>query len=94
MSGFSFKSKPQKGETIMKRIAILLMAMGMSLGLAKRASATVLMQPQDDKMKGDSMAGGKTDHSDKSTKKKKSKKDKMSHYSTMSDQNKMDHPQQ
>ena len=32
-----------------KRIAILLMAMGMSMGLANRVTTIALAQPQDDK---------------------------------------------
>ena len=33
-----------------KRIAILVMAMGMSMGLANRLTTVALAQPQDDKM--------------------------------------------
>jgi len=36
-----------------KRIAILVMAMGMSLGLANRVTKVGLAQPQDDKMQSD-----------------------------------------
>ena len=36
-----------------KRIGILVMAMGMSLGLANRVTTIALAQPQDDKMQSD-----------------------------------------
>ncbi len=38
-----------------KRVAILVMAMGMSMGLAYRVTTIALAQPQDDKMKDDKM---------------------------------------
>jgi pentapeptide MXKDX repeat protein len=91
-----------KGVKIMtRRIAILVTAIGMSIGLASRVTTNALAQPQDekvrsdDKMKDDKMAGDKMEHNDKMAKKKKKsgKKDKMAH-DKMSDQDKMDHPQQ
>ena len=59
-----------------KRIAILVIAMGMSIGLANRVTTIALAQPQDDKMqsdgnmkddkmKDDKMAGGKMGKMDK-----------------------------
>jgi hypothetical protein len=99
------KSKPQKGASIMtKRMAILVMAMGMSMGLANRVTTIALAQSQDekmqsddkmkdDKMKDDKMAGDKTASKSKKPKSKASKDDKMSH-DKMSDQGKMDHPNQ
>ena len=96
-----------------KRIAILVLATGMGIGLASRVTTVALAQGQDDKMqsdskvqgddktqgdekmKSDSMAGEKMDHNGKTMKKRKesSKKDSMSH-DKVSDQDKMDHPQQ
>jgi pentapeptide MXKDX repeat protein len=68
-----------------KRIAILVMTMGMWLGLANRATTIALAQSQDDKMKDDKMAGDKMGSHDKMSKKtKKHKKEKMSN-------DKMDH---
>ena len=80
-----------------KRIAILVMAMGMSMGLVNTVATTALAQPQDDKMKSDDkmkddkmkddkMAGDKKGKHGK----KSGKKDKMSHDDKMSDQGKMD----
>ena len=68
-----------------KRIAVLVLAMGMCLGLATRVTNVSLAQPRDDKMqdqdkmKDNKMNDGKMDHKDKMGKKKekKHKKDKM-----------------
>jgi hypothetical protein len=96
------KSETQKGATRMtKRIAILVMAMGMSVGLANRVTTISLAQSQDekmqsdDKMKDDKMAGDKMagDKKEKA-KKKSSKKDAMSHDDKMSDQGKAEQPKQ
>jgi hypothetical protein len=85
-----------------KRIAILVMAMCMVMGLAKRVTAVTLAQSHDDKMQSDDkmkddgkMAGDQMAGHDKMAKKKKkaAKKDKMSD-GKMSDQDKVDHPQQ
>ena len=91
-----------------KRIAILVMAMGMSMGLANRLTTVALAQPQDEKMqsdekmKDDKMAGDKMagDTGDKKGKKKSNKidkmsqDDKMSHDDKMSDQGKTEQPKQ
>jgi pentapeptide MXKDX repeat protein len=102
------KSKPQKGATRMtKRIAILVMAMGMSMGLANRVTTIALAQSQDgkmqsddkmkdDKMAGDKMAGDKKGKTQKKSSKKDamSKDDKMSNDDKMSDQGKAEQPKQ
>ena len=70
-------------QSMTRRIAILVMAMGMSLGLAKRVTTIALARPQDDKMhsddkmKDDKMAGDKMAGDKMSKKSKKHKKDKM-----------------
>jgi hypothetical protein len=92
------KSKHRKESTSMnKRIAILVMAMGMCMGLVNRVTPIALAQPQDektqsdgkmkdDKMKDDKMAGDKMGKK----KSKKHKKDKMDKMDKMDDKGKMD----
>jgi pentapeptide MXKDX repeat protein len=80
-----------------KRIAILVMAMGMCLGLANRVTTIALAQPQDDKMandkmkddkmKDEKMAGDKMGQKkSKKQKKEKMSKDKMDHADKMGEQ--------
>ena len=75
-----------------KRIAILILGLSMTAGLAGSFSTTTLAQPQDDKMQsqaaGDKMSSDKMASQDKMAKKKKksAKKDKMSSGDKMSDQ--------
>lgn len=67
-----------------KRLAILVLAVGMCMGLATQVTTYSIAQPQDDKMQGQDkgkmddskMSGDKMDHKDKK-KSKKHKKDKM-----------------
>lgn len=84
-----------KGEIdVSKRIAILLLGLGMAAGVAGSFGTTTLAQPQDDKMQSqassDKMSSDKMATSDKSAKKKKksTKKDEMSSSDKMSDQSK------
>lgn len=80
-----------------KRIAILVLIVGMSLGLVSRVTTFSLALPQDDKMQdqgkmsGDKMEG-KGKASKKEKKQKKAKKSKMDKMNKMGDQGKMDEP--
>ena len=76
-----------------KRLAILVLMMGMCMGLASQLTTTSIARPQDDKMQGqdkmndNKMSGGKMDPKDKMGKKKarKHKKDKMGKMDKMDD---------
>lgn len=76
-----------------KKIAMLVLTMGIGLGLANRATTIAFARPQDDKMKDDNMAG----HHKTGKKDKMHKKEKKSHHKMkgdqMKEQDKMDHPQ-
>ncbi len=74
-----------------KRIATLVMAMGMCMGLANSVTTVALAQSQDetqsdDKMKDDKMAGDKMKHHKMTKKGKKHKKDKMEDKGKMDEQ--------
>jgi pentapeptide MXKDX repeat protein len=87
MQGFrGRKSKLQKEPSMTRRIAVLVMAMGMSLGIATRMATVAYASPQDDKMAGDKMKENKMKDDkmkddkidgDKMSAKKKAKKEKM-----------------
>lgn len=76
-----------------KRLAILLLAVGMCMGLAKNITTISFAKPQDDKMQGQDkgkmddskMSGDKMDHKGKKKKSKKHKKDKMDKMDKMDD---------
>jgi hypothetical protein len=66
-----------KGERSMtRRIAILVLAMGMCLGLANRITTLSLAQSQEEKMSGEKMEGKEKTSKKKEKKEKKAKKEK------------------
>ena len=81
-----------------KRIAILVLGVAMSVGLALRANTLSVAHPQDDKMESQDKGKMKTDKMDKMDKmdkndkmdKKKTKKHKKDKMDKMDDKGKMD----
>jgi len=78
-----------------KRIAILVLGVAMSVGLALRANTLSMANPQDDKMESQDKGKMKTDKMDKMDKndkmdKKKTKKHKKDKMDKMDDKGKMD----
>jgi hypothetical protein len=80
-----------------KRITILALAVGMSLGLVSRVTSFSLAQPQEEKMQEQGkMTGEKMEGKEKASKKqkkqKKAKKNKMDKMEKTGEKGKMDQP--